>query len=342
MRRYLGVFISILIIMVLALNYSCIAEQSILVDAVDDACTSSEVDLNNANTRDAQGLLENAEQDNLLEGLTETNTTEIIETPSAIRIGVKERFVIDTTGMDGYINFKSKKTKIASVSKDGVIKGKKAGKTQITVTQENGEVKTINVTVANAPKKVKLNCKTIKLTVGEQYQLFATLPKKTASYKMMWSSSNMEVATVDEKGLVCANAPGTTNITVKSFNGKKATCKVTVNAPIVFNDLDYKELSRNPDSYEGMYFKFSGYIGWINEEVDNKGGYTAVEMGVFTNEETDDDVYIEYNRKKGEKRFLKDDVVVVYGRFIGLYTYTTIEDELYTIPRFELVSMNLA
>ena len=45
---------------------------------------------------------------------------------------------------------------------------------------------------------------------------------------MTWSTSNSKVATVSSAGVVTAVGNGTCNITVKSKNGKTATCKVTV------------------------------------------------------------------------------------------------------------------
>jgi len=63
---------------------------------------------------------------------------------------------------------------------------------------------------------------------GETADLAVTLPKKTASFTVTWTSDNAEVATVDEKGIVTAVSPGTANILVKTFNNKKASCAVTV------------------------------------------------------------------------------------------------------------------
>ena len=46
---------------------------------------------------------------------------------------------------------------------------------------------------------------------------------------MQWTSSNTDVATVNDTGLVTAKASGTATITVKNSDGKKsATCVVDV------------------------------------------------------------------------------------------------------------------
>ena len=54
------------------------------------------------------------------------------------------------------------------------------------------------------------------------------LPKNTASYKISFKSSNKKIVKVDSKGKVKALKKGKAKITVKTFNGKKKTIKVTV------------------------------------------------------------------------------------------------------------------
>ena len=76
---------------------------------------------------------------------------------------------------------------------------------------------------------VSLNVKKKTLAVDESYTLKATIkPSSMSDSKLTWSSSNKKVATVSSKGIVTAKKAGTTTITAKSSNGKKATCKITV------------------------------------------------------------------------------------------------------------------
>jgi uncharacterized protein YjdB len=77
-------------------------------------------------------------------------------------------------------------------------------------------------------KKLVLNKKRVTLKKGKKYNLTVTLNPVTATNKITWSSSNKKVATVTSKGVVKAKKKGKATITVKSSNGKKATCKVTV------------------------------------------------------------------------------------------------------------------
>lgn len=81
-------------------------------------------------------------------------------------------------------------------------------------------------TVTPTPDSVSLNKTALSLEVGASETLVATVGgSSTAS----WSSSNTNVATVDQNGKVTAVGAGTTTITVASGTAK-ATCTVTVTA----------------------------------------------------------------------------------------------------------------
>ena len=82
-----------------------------------------------------------------------------------------------------------------------------------------------------APTSVSLNKTSLTLDVGKSYTLTKTVSPSNAATSYTWSSSNTSVATVDSNGKVTAKKAGTATITVKTSNGKTATCKVTVNLP---------------------------------------------------------------------------------------------------------------
>ena len=81
-------------------------------------------------------------------------------------------------------------------------------------------------------ESVTLDIKEKTLAAYETLQLAATVAPDDADNKeITWASSDEEVATVDENGLVSAWAAGTADIIVKSVDGEKAdTCKLTVTA----------------------------------------------------------------------------------------------------------------
>ncbi len=79
-------------------------------------------------------------------------------------------------------------------------------------------------------KKLTLNYKTLRMKIGEKKRLkVKSVKPKKASKKVKWSSSDKEIATVDNKGMVKAKRAGTVTITARAKSGgKKAKCKVTV------------------------------------------------------------------------------------------------------------------
>ena len=81
------------------------------------------------------------------------------------------------------------------------------------------------------PTSVSLNKTSLALEIGRTYTLIKTVSPSNAVTSYTWRSSNTSVATVDKNGKVTAKASGTATITVKTSNGKTATCKVTVNLP---------------------------------------------------------------------------------------------------------------
>ena len=136
------------------------------------------------------------------------------------------------------VTYVSANKKIATVTGKGVIKGKKVGKTKITVTSKKNKKKkaTIKVVVKkDAIKKVKINSSNFTLSVGGKKTLKATAtPKKNTCTKVVWSTSKKSVATVSSKGVVTAKKEGTAKITATAADGsgKKASVTVTVGAGI--------------------------------------------------------------------------------------------------------------
>ncbi len=140
----------------------------------------------------------------------------------------------------GKLTYKSSKKKIASVNKKGKIIAKKIGKAKITIrSKKSKKIKaTIKVTVVKSLKKVKkikLNKKSLTLTLGSQpasAQLKATItsPKKPTVKKFNWYSTDKAVASVNSKGVVTAKKTGTAKIFVTSADGRgaKASCLVSV------------------------------------------------------------------------------------------------------------------
>lgn len=90
--------------------------------------------------------------------------------------------------------------------------------------------------------------------------------------------------------------------------------------------LDYKENSRDPDSYTGKMIKFSGRIIQVMEQDD------YIIFRIATRKRVDDVVFAVYQKPTDYTRFLEDDQVNVWGTSTGIYTYETIMGGSVTIP----------
>ena len=127
------------------------------------------------------------------------------------------------------VKWKSSNTKVATVDSKGKIKAVGTGSATITVTTAGGRTASCTVTVKAAPASVKLSKSTLTLAKGKTAALTATLnPSGAASHAKSWTSSNTKAVKVDAKGKVTAVGKGTATVTCKTFNGKTASCKVTV------------------------------------------------------------------------------------------------------------------
>ena len=80
------------------------------------------------------------------------------------------------------------------------------------------------------PISIKLNFNDLTLEEGDTYNLeYYITPSNVNNNKVIWTSSEPSVATIDQNGKITAVANGITTITVTTENGeKKATCNVTV------------------------------------------------------------------------------------------------------------------
>ena len=96
---------------------------------------------------------------------------------------------------------------------------------------------------------VTLNTNALALMPGDTVTLIATIKPDNANTKtVIWTSSNLAVATVDDNGLVTAIATGETTITIHTRDGNKtATCTVTVGISVTGITLNYETLTLVPE-----------------------------------------------------------------------------------------------
>jgi len=110
---------------------------------------------------------------------------------------------------------------------DGLVKGVKPGEAFVTAhTYLEGVSATCRVTVKAAPEKVELPEKKIYIGIGEKVQLEPDAGDSAGGFT--YASSKNKIASVSKAGVVKGLKKGTSNITVKTYNGKKAVVTVIV------------------------------------------------------------------------------------------------------------------
>ena len=143
---------------------------------------------------------------------------------------VGDEFVFGGTVMANYENGDSRDV-TSSASFSGY--NMNASGTQTVTVSYGGKTATYDITVSAIPVTgITLNTNVAEIEVGQTLQLAATVaPENATNKECSWSSSDEDVATVDENGLVSAIAAGPATITVTTTDGgKTATCNVTVKA----------------------------------------------------------------------------------------------------------------
>ncbi len=258
------------------------------------------------------------------------------------------------------VTFSSSDEKVAKVSSKGVVTGVSTGTAVITVkTKEGGKTAKCSVTVKQHVTSISLDRSNIKIILGAEHKLNATVKPENATEKgYTFSTSDDKIVSVDENGNIKALACGTATITVTSKeNDKKDTCKVTVIKPLedielitqeitVYNRksqlIDYKVLPEDATDKEVVFSSGDESVVTVDEKGLVKGiakGTTFITVKAKNNEnvvkmckvtvlqsvdsiETDKDEYAVY-----ENGTVKINAKVLPENAENTAMYWTVEDE---------------
>ena len=156
------------------------------------------------------------------------------------------------------VKWSSSNDNVAIVDQNGKVTAKSIGDAIITVTSiDTGKTANCKVKVEKQPNLVQsltLNKTSVTLDVGKYAELLVTVnPSNADNKEVSWTSSNFDIATVDQNGIVTAKKGGIATITVTSKDGgKTATCEVTVNKKV----YDPIVPSSSIQKYEGTSLKY--------------------------------------------------------------------------------------
>ena len=199
--------------------------------------------------------------------------------PSEIWLGHEEPITATLTPSESTddIVWSSSAPEVASVDKDGVVKGLGLGNAEISATI--GELTTsIQVEVIPVPvKEIILTPNPIILSeLGQSVQVTATiLPEDAADKTLEWSVDDPAVVSIDENGNVTAHGTGETHIYATAANGVVGNAAVMVSLPLSLPYTEDFEAYENNSQPADWYFFDVDEDGYCWEEVrdtDGSGG----------------------------------------------------------------------
>ena len=134
----------------------------------------------------------------------------------------------DTTYVNDSIVWDSSNKNVVTVE-NGNLTLIENGEAQITVTTQNGYTAQCSITVITPITSLAVSPTSETVYVGNTVQLTGTVNPSNTTESTLWTSSNTDVATVSDTGLVTAKSAGTATITFKNSSGTKLdSCTVTV------------------------------------------------------------------------------------------------------------------
>ncbi len=152
---------------------------------------------------------------------------------------------IDTS--DQRITYSSSDTSIVTVTDTGIVTAKKNGTAKVTVTSKSDTSKKEEciINVITSASSVTVAPSSSVIEVGSTVQLTGTIePGDVTTNSLTWTSSNENIAHVDESGLVTGMSPGTATIKARTVNGKESTSEITV------YKIDAESITLNKSSFK--------------------------------------------------------------------------------------------
>ncbi len=170
----------------------------------------------------------------------------VISGPNEVFIGEKISLTMEAKPEGLKIKskkWKSSNTAIATVyasSGSGRVTGKKGGTVTITATATVDDGSNLVITgqyevrvIAPDPKSITFSSNTAKVRANRTKKLRPVILPETADSTVAWTSSKLNIATIDSDGLITPTGNlGTTTITATTINGLSASCELNVVEPL--------------------------------------------------------------------------------------------------------------
>lgn len=161
------------------------------------------------------------------------------EAPSSIHfnkdklsMGLGEEFALEAIipqNSASHINMHSTNPRVADVDENGRLKAVGLGTAEIIAQTYNGLSAKCAVTVKEAPTDIALNTSDLTIKAGQTFNLTAKVPQGTASNELIFRSSDPSVCKIDKStGVITAKGPGTSRVSVTTYNGESESISVNV------------------------------------------------------------------------------------------------------------------
>ena len=208
--------------------------------------------------------------------------------------------VLPETTSNKSVEWKSSNEAVATVDANGKVTAVAVGEATITATTADGSNLSASCKIIVKPTlatSISLDYTEYEMAEKAEFQLTATiLPESTTNKGVVWGSSDMWVASVDENGLVRAYSVGETVITATTIDGSNlsASCKITV-AKTLASSISLDKTSATLKATETLTLKATiapatttnKSVAWKSSNeaiatVDANGKVTAVAVGEAT------------------------------------------------------------
>lgn len=171
----------------------------------------------------------------------------------------RQSYQLKLNGTQQKVTWSSSNTKIVSVNSKGYVTAKKAGTAKIQALL--GDRKFLCTIVVKKPAvkvtRIEISPSTVTVPRGKEYILDVTYypENKKPDGSVSFTSSNKNIASVDNYGIVNAHNPGNAIITAK-YHNLVASCQITVkeNPSAIFPWCKYSVMAHALGAIEGQVY----------------------------------------------------------------------------------------
>ena len=163
----------------------------------------------------------------------------VLDAPKSIDIkeksfslGVGEKYTlspyIPNSDLDTGFKYSLSGDEAITIDKNGKIKAVKPGKAKVTISTYNDKTVSCEIRVGNPPDKISLSANSKTLYLGATGKIYINISADCASKDTTVQSSNEKILKINSKGELKPVAVGSATIKATTYNGKTATCKISV------------------------------------------------------------------------------------------------------------------